>query len=194
MTGLLLAIAIGASGDAIYDKRFDTPQTLTAPQRVLLGNAVNWTFGSAVGGNLNTGDLTAMWCSQPVVGTSGTEVYTCEAEELQQDVTDAELLDLELTHGNAIVSVTANGDNWDVVIHYKNGQLVPGGVYRHDLFTEDAFASDLSLIPSYKCYRPDIETPSVVECIHRAIVTAAPSVWADDKADGKVVATLGKVP
>lgn len=194
---LILLSVLSASGDAIYLKKVyteDNVKTLDATERTLLGNAVNWTFGSAVGGSLNSANLTAMWCSQPIVGTAGTEIYTCEANELQENVTDAELLDLQLTHGNDIVSIEANGDNWDVVIHWQNGSLVPGGVYRHDLFTEDAFSIDLSLMANYKCWRPDVETPNVITCTLVDITTASPATWADDFMAGLVVQTLGKVP
>ena len=196
MHTLFLTFMLAASGDAIYIKRFNTvtPQTLTAPQRVKLGNAVNWTFGSEVGGDLTPADLTAMWCSQPVVEQSGTGIYTCEAEERKESVTDAQLLDLELEHGKSIVGVEANGDNWNVVIQHKNGTLSPSGIYRHDLFTEDAFSKDFSFVIYYKCWRPDLLEPSIVVCEHHAITTENPSVWADDKATELVVMLLGKVP
>lgn len=190
--------ARAASGDAIYLKKVyteDSVKTLDATERTLLGNAVNWTFGSAVGGDLVTANLTGMICSQPIVGTSGTGVYTCEAWELQEGVTDAELLDLDLEYGKDVVSVEANGDNWDVIVHHKDGTLVPGGIYRHDLFTEDAFDSlDLSLMANYHCWRPDVGTPNVVTCTIVAIVTASPEIRANDRAANLEVQLLGKVP
>lgn len=197
MGTLVLAISLMASGDAIYLKKVyteDNVKTLDATERTLLGNAVNWTFGSSVGGDLDSANLTGMICSQPIVGTSGTGVYTCEAWELQEGVTDTELLDIDLEHGKNVISVEANGDNWDVIVHHKNGTLVAGGIYRHDLFTEDAFLIDLSLMANYHCWRPDIETPNVVICTLVAIVTASPANRADDRAAGLEVQLLGKVP
>ena len=197
MGTLILAVSLMASGDAISLKHVyteDSVKTLDAAERVLLGNAVNWTFGSAVGGDLNSANLTGMLCSQPIVGTSGTGVYTCEAWELQEDVTDIELLDIDLTHGKNVISVTANGDNWDVIVHHKNGNLVAGGIYRHDLFTEDAFLIDLSLMHAYKCWRPDPDVPPVVVCTLIAVVTASPADRADARANGLEVRLLGKVP